>query len=81
MSMFIGKFEVISLARDVYVGKDFKGALRRVNKKFVEDTEKKLWETLNERYPERDFTGGDESLAHANLVIKIKPLLKCKFLN
>ena len=76
--MNIGRTEIVALARDVYEGNDFKGTLARSKKPFVKKLENKLWGNLKERYPDRDFTCGDESLTRANIVKKLERILKCK---
>ena len=78
MSMFYGKTELVALARDIFEGNDFEGALRRSNKGFIKSLENKLWETLKEKYPERDFTCGNEALTRSNRLQKLAPILKCK---
>ena len=78
MSMNIGRTEIVALARDVYEGNDFEGAIARSKKSFVKKLENKLWDDLKEKYPERDFTGGKESRTRANIMQKLERLLKCK---
>ena len=78
MSMKIGRTELVALARDIYEGNDFKGTLARSKKPFVKKLEKKLWEDLKEKYPERDFTCEDESRTRANIVKKLERVMKCK---
>ena len=78
MSMNFERTEIVALARDVYEGNDFEGALARSKKSFVKKLENKLWDDLKEKYPERDFTGGKESRTRANIVKKLERLLKCK---
>ena len=76
--MKIERTELVALARDIYEGNDFKGTLARSKKPFVKKLEKKLWEDLKKRYPERDFAGEDESLTRANIVKKLERIMKCK---
>ena len=78
MSMKIGRNELVDLARDIYEGNNFEGTLARSNKSFVKKLENKLWTDLKEKYPERDYTGGDESRTRSNIVKKMERILKCK---
>ena len=79
MSMLIGKNELVALARDMFEGPtELENALRRCNEGFLKKLEKKLWDDLVERFPERDFTGKKESVTRKNLTARLKTSLKCK---
>ena len=79
MSMNIGKNELVALARDcIEEPSELENALRRCNDGFVKKLEKRLWDDLREKYPERDFTGGKETKTRCNLKRKLKTSMKCK---
>ena len=80
MSMNIGKNELVALARDFFEDpSELENALRRCNEGFVKKLEKRLWDDLRERYPERDFSGKKEVTTRWNLKRKLKTSMKCKF--
>ena len=80
MSMNIGKNELVALARDFFEDpSELENALRRCNEGFVKKLEKRLWDDLREKFPERDFTGGKETKTRVNLKQKLKTSMKCKF--
>ena len=79
MSIFIQRNELVALARDMFEGPtELENALRRCNEGFIKKLEKKLWDDLVERFPERDFTGKKESVTRKNLAARLKTSLKCK---
>ena len=76
--MKIGKSELVSLAQEAFVGKDFNGSLTRAKKSFRKMLEAALWEHLKEKFPERDFSCGNEAKTRGNIVVNLEAVLKCK---
>ena len=75
--MNIGKRELVALAREIHGEKtDFEKALQRCHDGLVKKVEKKLWDNLVEKYPERDFVGEREYVTRKDLRGRLKTVLK-----
>ena len=75
LSMKIGRSELMALAREVYEKPDFGRSKKPMRKK----VETRLWNNLIEKFPDRDFTRGDEALTRAHIVRDLEPIFKCKY--
>ena len=76
--MKIGRSELVALASDIYEGNNLNGYLRDAKKSCRKKVADRLWDDLKEKYPERDFTLGDEPKARSRIIQNLEPVLKCK---
>ena len=75
MSVTFEKSELIAIAKQTE-GEKLESSLSRINDCFIKRVEKKIWDDLTERFPERDFRGDREGVTRRNFRRRLKTALK-----